>query len=58
MSIGNIKSEGNKGNNYPWQKAVLQFLDQISANTGPTGVDYESRTTKINILIKSSRLIK
>jgi hypothetical protein len=29
MSIGNIKDNGNKGNNYPYQYAVLKLLDSI-----------------------------
>jgi len=46
MSIGNLKTEGNKGNNFPYQLRTLQLLDAInnSINTLP-GVDYETRTT-------------
>lgn len=36
MSIGNTKDQGNKENNYPYQRAVLQLLDQI-ANSGGGG---------------------
>lgn len=30
MSIGNTKTQGNKGYNYPFQKAVLELLGIIS----------------------------
>lgn len=29
MSIGNLKTEGNKGNNFPWQLKMLQGLQAI-----------------------------
>lgn len=29
MSVGNLKTNGNKGNNFPYQIASLQLLDQI-----------------------------
>ena len=39
MSIGNTKDNGNKGNNFPYQLAVLQLLEQIAiANGAGTGV--------------------
>ena len=46
MSIGNLKDQGNKGNNFPYQLKTLQLLGAIndSINTLP-GVDYETRTT-------------
>lgn len=46
MSIGNLKDQGNKGNNFPYQLKTLQLLSAIndSINTLP-GVDYETRTT-------------
>jgi len=34
MSIGNLKSEGNKGNNFPYQRQVLNGLQAIADNTG------------------------
>jgi len=34
MSIGNLKDQGNKGNNFPYQVAVLQLLDQIATSSG------------------------
>ncbi len=33
MSIGNLKTEGNKGNNFPWQHKVLLGLQAIANNT-------------------------
>ncbi len=29
MSIGNLKTDGNKGNNFPWQLKMLQGLTKI-----------------------------
>lgn len=34
MSIGNLKTYGNKGTNFDWQFAVLQLLGQIAAGSG------------------------
>lgn len=31
MSIGNLKDYGNKGNNFPWQRKVLQGLSLSQA---------------------------
>ena len=46
MSIGNLKTEGNKGNNFPYQLRTLQLLGAIATNTaGGPGIDYETRTT-------------
>ena len=37
MSIGNLKTEGNKGNNFPFQLKVLQGLQAVAnALTGTT----------------------
>jgi len=34
MSIGNLKTEGNKGNNFPWQLRMLNGLQAIiNSNT-------------------------
>jgi hypothetical protein len=33
MSIGNLKTEGNKGNNFPFQLKVLQGLQAVIDNT-------------------------
>jgi hypothetical protein len=32
MSIGNLKTDGNKGNNFPWQLKVLQGLQAVIDN--------------------------
>lgn len=46
MSIGNLKTQGNKGNNFPYQLAVLELLGTISSGIAALpGVDYETRTT-------------
>lgn len=37
MSTGNTKDYGNKGNNFPWQHAVLELLGQIAAGGGGGG---------------------
>jgi hypothetical protein len=37
MSIGNLKTEGNKGNNFPFQLKVLQGLQDIANNTNNSG---------------------
>ena len=46
MSIGNLKDQGNKGNNFPYQLRTLQLLGEINngINALP-GADYETRTT-------------
>jgi hypothetical protein len=30
MSVGNLKTEGLKGNNFPWQLALLKSLENVS----------------------------
>lgn len=46
MSIGNLKDQGNKGNNFPYQLKTLQLLGAINASISALpGVDYETRTT-------------
>lgn len=37
MSIGNTKTNGNKGNNFPYQHAVLELLGAILAASGGGG---------------------
>jgi hypothetical protein len=52
MSIGNLKDQGNKGNNFPYQLAVLKLLDQIVANTGATStMDRELRVTTYQAIV-------
>lgn len=46
MSIGNLKTQGDKGSNWTWQNAVLQLLGAIESSISALpGVDYETRTT-------------
>ena len=46
MSIGNLKDQGNKGNNLPYQLKTLQLLGAINASIADLPcVDYETRTT-------------
>ena len=48
MSIGNTKSYGNKGNNFPWQLQMLQGLQGIiNALTAGTCCPPEIRNTNI-----------
>jgi hypothetical protein len=35
MSIGNTKTQGNKGNNFPYQLRELQILGEISTSVAP-----------------------
>lgn len=41
MSVGNLKDNGNKGNNFPYQLAMLKLLGTIATNTTGAGADYE-----------------
>lgn len=34
MSVGNLKNNGNKGNNFPYQSGVLELLNAITISTG------------------------
>jgi hypothetical protein len=46
MSIGNLKDQGNKGNNFPYQLKTLQLLGAINDSISALpGVDYETRTS-------------
>jgi hypothetical protein len=53
MSIGNLKDQGNKGNNFPYQLRNLQLLGDIliSLSTGGSGAltaILENVTSKMN----------
>jgi len=37
MSIGNTKDVGNKGNNFPYQRSVLELLGSIAKGGGSSG---------------------
>lgn len=42
MSVGNLKDQGNKGNNFPYQLRTLQLLDAINQSISALpGADYE-----------------
>jgi len=48
MSVGNLKTDGQKGNNYPWQLKMLQGLQGIiDALTVGTCCPPQSRYTNI-----------
>ena len=48
MSIGNLKSEGNKGNNFPWQLKVLTGLQCICDELKAINID----TSEIETLLE------
>ena len=50
MSIGNLKTDGNKGNNFPWQLKVLQGLDRILSVISGTGSYLAPQARVTNIL--------
>lgn len=54
MSVGNLKTNGNKGNNFPFQLAVLQLLDQILAASGGGGGGCCPATPRVPSMIRSS----
>lgn len=37
MSVGNTKTQGNKGNNFPYQLRSLQLLGDIATSLAPAG---------------------
>jgi len=47
MSIGNLKTDGGKGTNWPWQYKMLLGLDKIIATIKTDGKDYESDLVSI-----------
>ncbi len=47
MSIGNLKTDGGKGTNWPWQYKMLLGLDKIAAAIVTGGKDYESDLVSI-----------
>jgi len=47
MSIGNLKTDGGKGTNWPWQYKMLLGLDKIAASITTGGKDYESDLVSI-----------
>mgnify|MGYP003652513764 CR=1 FL=1 len=43
MSIGNLKTDGGKGTNYPYQSKVLLGLDRIATVVGATTTEFEAQ---------------
>ena len=42
MSVGNLKTQGQKGTNWTWQYRMLLGLDKIAASIVTAGKDYEA----------------
>ena len=47
MSIGNLKTQGGKGTNWPWQYRMLLGLDKIAASVATNGKEYEAELVSI-----------
>ena len=47
MSIGNLKTQGGKGTNWPWQYKMLLGLDKIAASVATNGKEYEAELVSI-----------
>ena len=51
MSVGNLTDQGNKGNNFPFQLAVLQLLEQLTLlPVAPGGGCCASDATEVTLL--------
>ncbi len=50
MSIGNLKTDGGKGTNWPWQYRMLKGLEGIinAINTSAEAQEYEAKVVNIN----------
>jgi hypothetical protein len=46
MSIGNVKTTGSKGTNWPWQYAMIKTLNSISSSLGAS-TEFESRLVRL-----------
>ena len=46
MSIGNVKTTGSKGTNWPWQYAMIKTLTAISTSLGAS-TEFESRLVRL-----------
>lgn len=63
MSVGNLKDQGNKGNNFPYQRSVLELLGSISSKTDSAAVeallaeirDYD-KSISVNVTSKINRI--
>ena len=51
MSIGNLKTDGGKGTNWPWQYRMLKGLEGIinAINTTAEAQEYEAKV--VNFLL-------
>ena len=47
MSVGNLKTEGQKGTNWTWQYRMLLGLDKIAASIATNGLEYEAELVSI-----------
>jgi hypothetical protein len=54
MSIGNLKSEGNKGNNFPWQHKVLLGLQGIIDSNNNCCTDTKDLINQILVLLEGT----
>ena len=52
MSKGNVKTQGQKGSNMPYQLAVLELLGRISEGGGLVPVNYALESTQL--LVKAA----
>jgi hypothetical protein len=50
MSIGNLKTKGAKGTNYPWQQMVLNSLASLIGNNSSVANAVAKRTKTPNML--------
>ena len=50
MSIGNLKDQGNKGNNFPYQLRNLQLLGDIAASVAPGSGGLATEATLLQVL--------
>jgi len=47
MSVGNLKTQGQKGTNWTWQYRMLLGLDKIAASIATNGLEYEAELVSI-----------
>ena len=47
MSVGNLKTQGQKGTNWTWQYRMLLGLDKIAASVATNGKEYEAELVSI-----------
>lgn len=54
MSIGNLKTDGNKGNNFPWQLKMLQGIQSIIDSSSGCCNDILNELNSINNLLSGT----